>query len=725
MGLATRFSFWAPPDPTSARIGREGERLAAQVRLACGLVGSLVPVGLILAGDPRPNTWMGLAYTVLMILLGLGVLAVLRRPDPPRWLGAFTCFMDVSMVTGLHLALFFGGAAPQAVLGSVSGFSLYFLSLAFTSVRQDTRLCLLGGITAIVEYGVLVAWFGELNAAHQVTRLLFLAAATGVTVAIVNQSRGYLRELSRLVDERTRDLQQEKARAEAASQAKGEFLANMSHEIRTPLNTVLGLTSLVLRSPLAPEQKEQLQLVQQSGEALLAVISDVLDVSKIEAGQLELELAPFPVRTCVQEALTLVSHKASGKGLPVHCRVGDEVPAAVESDASRLRQILVNLLDNAVKFTERGEVRLEVAAAPADGGRMEVQFTVRDTGIGIAPEALERLFKPFVQGDSSMSRRYGGTGLGLVISRRLAERLGGRLWVESEPGRGSAFSFTIRCRPAPQVDLPVEEPADLADAARHPWNILVAEDNPLNQKVVVLMLESLGYRADVAGDGFSVLEALRRRSYDLILMDVQMPGMDGLEATRRLRAELPVKRQPWIIALTANVLAEQRVACLEAGMDDFLGKPLVIAELRTALLRAAGERPPEAPATPVPDDGLFDPSPLDDLARLEEASGKPLVRLVVETFLAETPRRLERLREALGQEDAREVAFVAHSLKGSCGQIGASRLAALSAELEIAGRQGSLEAAPALLALLDRELGRVAGVLERRAGFLKGCQVRR
>ncbi|HET9229047.1 MAG TPA: ATP-binding protein [Thermoanaerobaculia bacterium] len=715
MGLATHFSFWAPPDPTSARIGRAGERLAAQVRLACGLVGSLVPAGLILAGDPRPDTWMGLAYTILMILLGLGVLAVLRRPEPPRWLGAFTCFMDVSLVTALHLALFLGGATPQTVLGSVSGFSLYFLSLAFTSVRQDTRLCLLGGLTALAEYGVLVTWFGELNVAHQITRLLFLAAATGISIAIVNQSRGYLRELSRLVDERTRDLQQEKARAEAASQAKGEFLANMSHEIRTPLNTVLGLTSLVLRSPLAPEQKEQLQLVQQSGEALLAVISDVLDVSKIEAGRLDLELTPFPVRTCVQEALTLVAHKAAGKRLPVHCRVGDEVPAAVESDASRLRQILVNLLDNAVKFTERGEVRLEVAASPADGGRVELQFTVRDTGIGIAAEALERLFKPFVQGDSSMSRRYGGTGLGLAISRRLAERLGGRLWVESEPGRGSAFSFTIRCRPTARVDPPAEETADLIDVARHPWNILVAEDNLLNQKVVALMLESLGYRADVAGDGFAVLEALRRRSYDLILMDVQMPGMDGLEATRRLRAELPAERQPRVIALTANVLAEQRVACLEAGMDDFLGKPLSFAELRAALL--LGERTSEPPAAPAPaeeEEGLFDPSPLDDLARLEAASGKPLVRLVVETFLAETPQRLERLREALGQSDARELAFVAHSLKGSCGQVGALRLAALSAELENAGRQGSLETAPALLARLDRELGRVAGVLEGR-----------
>ncbi|HEX6862472.1 MAG TPA: ATP-binding protein [Thermoanaerobaculia bacterium] len=726
MGLAMRFSFWAPPDPTSARIGRAGERLTAKVRLGCGLAGSLVPVGMLLGGDLRIQTWVGLAYTVLLMVLGLGVLGALRRPEPPRWLGAFTCVADVSLATGMHLALIFAGGSPQVVLAGVSGFSLYFLSLAFTSVRQDTRLCVLAGFTALVQYGALTAWFGELSAVHQITRLLFLAAATAVSIAIVNHSRGYLRELSRLVDERTRDLQQEKARAEAASQAKGEFLANMSHEIRTPLNAVLGLTSIVLRSPLAAEQKEQLRMVQQSGEALLAVISDVLDVSKIEAGRLELEIAPFPVRACVEEALSLVAQKAAAKGLAVHCRFGEEVPAAVESDAGRLRQILVNLLDNAVKFTKRGQVRLEVmAAAPAEEGWAELSFTVRDTGIGIEAAAVERLFKPFVQVDSSMSRRYGGTGLGLVISRRLAERLGGRLWVESEPGRGSAFSFTIRCRPAPLAAPPEEETADLSGlGALLPWSILVAEDNPLNQKVVALMLESLGYQADVAGDGFAVLEALRRRSYDVILMDVQMPGMDGIEATRRLRAELPAERQPRIVALTANVLAEQRGACLAAGMDDFLGKPLGFVELRSALLRADGERMPEAPAPPAPSagvpplDGLLDPAPLDDLARLEEAAGKPLVRTVVETFLTEMPRRLERLRDALGRADAEKLAFAAHSLKGSCGQIGALRLATLSAELETAGRQGRLEAAPALLADLDRELGRVAPLLERWATSL-------
>ena len=724
MGLATRFSFWAPPDPTSARIGQAGEVFAARVRLGCGLVGSLIPAVEILHGTRDLGNWVGLAYGLVMVILGISVLAAVRRPQPARWLGAFTCVADVSLVSLLHVALHLAvGVPPVRILASVTGFSLYFLALSFTCMRQDVRLCLLGGITALVEYGAIAAWLGELSAASQITRLVLLSTATAAGVAIVNQSRGYLHELSRLVAERTRDLQQEKARAEAASQAKSEFLANMSHEIRTPLNAVLGLTSLVLRSPLAAEQKAQLELVRQSGEALLVVINDVLDMSKIEAGELELELAPFSLRDCIGEALGLVAQKASDKGLALHCHLGDGLPDAVETDAGRLRQILVNLLDNAVKFTERGEVRLEVAASPPAGGEaVELSFTVRDTGIGIPAAALKRLFHPFVQADSSTSRRYGGTGLGLVISRRLAERLGGRLWVESEPGRGSVFGFTIRCRPALAVPVRAAEPAERGSLAeRFPWRILVAEDNPVNQRVAVLLLEHMGYRADVAGDGIEVLQALERQSYDLILMDVQMPGMDGLEAARRLRAELPVERQPRIIALTASVLAEQRAACFAAGMDDFLGKPLGFAELEAALLRAAGE--PAASESPAPaavpevgteEDGgrLLDPARLDDLGRLEALTGQPLVREIVERFLTETPQRLERMRESLGRADAETLAFVAHSLKGSSGQIGALRLTSLSAELEASARQARLDTAPGLLVALDQELGRVAPLLE-------------
>ncbi|HEX4965618.1 MAG TPA: ATP-binding protein [Thermoanaerobaculia bacterium] len=396
--------------------------------------------------------------------------------------------------------------------------------------------------------------------------------------------------LADLVEERTRDLRLEKARAEAASQAKSEFLANMSHEIRTPLNAVLGLTGLVLRSPLTDLQREHLETARQSGEALLAVITGILDMAKIEAGGIELEITPFDLRDCVTGALRLVEGKAVAKGLALRCRIGEEVPAGIESDAGRLRQILINLLDNAVKFTERGEVTLDAAASTvAADGSQELRVAVRDTGIGIPPAALGRLFHPFAQVDASTSRRHGGTGLGLVISRRLAEMLGGSLEVESEPGRGSTFLLTLRCRPARVAPAPGGKPEILALAETFPLRILLAEDNVVNQKVGMLMLERMGYRADAVSDGQEVLAALRRQRYDLVLMDLQMPRMDGLEATRRLRAELPLDQQPRVVALTANVLSEQREICFAAGMDDFVAKPVGLADLQAMILRMQGE----------------------------------------------------------------------------------------------------------------------------------------
>jgi signal transduction histidine kinase/DNA-binding response OmpR family regulator len=721
--LPRRSRLWTRPDPASARVGREGELLAASVRIWSAAAAALAPLGSFLAQPSDREPWIGIAGALLTVLLGVAVRAFARRSAPPPWLGFFTCVLDVSIVSAANLALIVSGS-PLAVTNGRTIFSVYLIALAFSCLRQDVRMCVTAGLAAMLQYGALVAWvvtrsatlglplanatYGTFRWDNQITRLAILAIATAINVVIVYQSR---------------DLRQQRDRAEEASHSKSEFLANMSHEIRTPLNAVLGMMSLLLETPLTPTQREYVATARGSGAALLAVINDILDVSKIEAGKLEVESAPFVLREGLDAAMGILSPKAQSQGLSFHCRVAEGVPAAIESDQARLRQILVNLLDNAIKFTPHGEVSLEVEAGPERDGLIELRFAVRDTGIGIPADRLERLFKPFSQGDSSISRLYGGTGLGLVISQRLAERLGGRMWVESAPDRGSSFFFTLRCRRAPVV--PVRPPSGVyslpaSELAEHlPLRILLAEDNSINQRVGVLLLERLGYRADVAGNGVEALEALRRQPYDLILMDVQMPVMDGLEATRRIRAEIPPDRQPRIVALTANVLREQREACLAAGMDDFVQKPVGFEDLREALSRCGGGGPDGPPvvakpdtSTPLSGSAPLDPTRLDSLRRLGETAGKPILQTLLETYLTETPRRMARMRESVARADAPDLTFVAHSLKGISAQLGVVVVAKLCAEVERLGKDADLRGAAALLTELEGAFEQAVPLLE-------------
>jgi signal transduction histidine kinase/HPt (histidine-containing phosphotransfer) domain-containing protein/ActR/RegA family two-component response regulator len=506
-------------------------------------------------------------------------------------------------------------------------------------------------------------------------------------------------------------LEAERDRYEASTRAKSGFLASMSHEIRTPMNGVVGMNQLLLTTNLSAEQRHYAEVVQSSGRAMLSLIDAILDLSKVESGRLTVEAHDFEIGATLSDALAMLVVSANAKGLTLECETAPEVPRLARGDPHRLRQVLTNLVGNAIKFTPRGGIAVRVTLDGQTAAGWSVRFTVTDTGIGIPPERLAAVFSPFVQADASTTRKYGGTGLGLAISRQLAELMGGEIGVESREGVGSTFWFTaVFGRPEPPPPA-AEHPAARQPAAagnlpgRRP-RILVAEDDPTGQAVARAQIAKLGYQADVAGTGMEAIRALEAREYGLILMDCRLPDMDGYEATRRIRA---TGRTIPIVALTADAMPGNSQRCIAAGMNGFLSKPVELEQLREAFQRylaapAAGVtiRPAAiAPSqTPAP---VFDEGGL--LRRL--MNDRELAGAVIRGFLEDCPLQLAVLSARVSEADAPGARRQAHRIKGAAAAVAAEALRARAWEVEQAAAAGDLQCAGALLPGATEEFARL------------------